>query len=257
MPGLVACRAVGRPLGPPPHPPPLRRAAHPRWRSDAGWPRCGRCSAPPAAPRHRSGLRVGGQRKRKTGAGQAGGVSALARQARSRRAAPGAAPRARPPADGAHAAQARADSPPARQPASEQAVQGRTRGVAHVVDLAVGARGVPKPPVLRLVPLPPLVRQHLPALHAALRVGGRVEQSGWVQGGGRTVSDAWRGGGRRRRGGGALRSGTQAQQAIVHGRKQPASAGHAAHPQPHPPHPPGTGCPATAAPAGTRPARAR
>lgn len=44
-----------------------------------------------------------------------------------------------------------------------------TAGVAHVVDLGVAAGGVPKPPVLRLVPLPPLVGQHLPALHAALQ----------------------------------------------------------------------------------------
>lgn len=47
-----------------------------------------------------------------------------------------------------------------------------TAGVAQVIDLSILARGVAKAPVLRLVPLPPLVGQHLPALHAALWTGG-------------------------------------------------------------------------------------
>ena len=45
-----------------------------------------------------------------------------------------------------------------------------SRGVAHVVDLPLCAGGVAKAPVLGLEPLVAPVRQHLPALHAPLRI---------------------------------------------------------------------------------------
>ena len=101
-----------------------------------------------------------------------------------------------------------------------------TAGVPHVVDFVLLAGRVPKPPELRFVPLPPLVRQHLPALHAALHAragsgagagaGGGLEErqaqhagcvsgspqagrAGGVGGGGGALAAAGRAAGRRTR----------------------------------------------------------
>ena len=42
-------------------------------------------------------------------------------------------------------------------------------GMPHVVDLAFRRRGIPKPPIFRLKPLVPPIREHLPRFHAALQ----------------------------------------------------------------------------------------
>jgi hypothetical protein len=169
--GGAGCRT------PHPAPPATPPPTHPRWRSGAGWPRSGPGSAPPGATSRISGLRGG----RRTLLGRrAGGPLSHVPQ-------PPAAcatqelrcgwPAARMDPSGLPFQQplwlvptpsSRAPHQPSGLPAACEPAAPLTAGVSHVVDLGVAARGVPKPPVLRLVPLPALVGQHLAALHAAL-----------------------------------------------------------------------------------------